>query len=127
MLGGVRRQEGSRADLFDPAVCSSRFLSFWERRRAPQELNSSRQWAEGGVEVGDGDDELGEVGEGLCTETCGKITSTGGKCKDSKLAFGKMSILISLASVGMAQPWRTKSIRKTNGDQLQRKAIFVNY
>lgn len=49
VLGGVRRQEGSSADLLISEVsvslvCSSRFLSFWDKRRAPQELNSSRYW-----------------------------------------------------------------------------------
>lgn len=58
VLGGVRRHEGSRADLLVSLVslvCSSRFLSFWDKRRAPQELNSSRYWVEGG-DGGDGGD-----------------------------------------------------------------------
>ncbi len=59
MLGGVRRQEGSRADFISEVsvslACSSRFLSLWDKTKAPQELNSSGFWMEGeGGEEGDG-------------------------------------------------------------------------
>lgn len=58
LLGGVRRQEGSGADVLISLVsvslvCSSGVLSFWGKRRALQELNSSRNW----MEEGDGGDE----------------------------------------------------------------------
>lgn len=57
VLGGVRRKEGSRDDLLispvsDSVVCSSRFLSFWDKSRAPPELKSSKSWIEEG-EAGD--------------------------------------------------------------------------
>lgn len=68
VLGGVRRQDGSSADLLvsvvsDCLVCSSRFLSFWDKRRAPQELKSSWYWVEEGDD-GDGGDggKAAEVG-----------------------------------------------------------------
>lgn len=58
LLGGVRRQEGSGADLLISLVsvclvCSSGVLSFWGKRRALQELSSSRFW----LEEGEGGDE----------------------------------------------------------------------
>ncbi|KAF3854055.1 hypothetical protein F7725_014743 [Dissostichus mawsoni] len=60
VLGGVRRQEVSRADLVSllPPVCSSRFLSFWDKRMAPEEMNSSRYCVDDG-EGGDGGDGAG--------------------------------------------------------------------
>lgn len=58
LLGGVGRQEGSGADVLISLVsvslvCCSGVLSFWGKRRALQELNSSRNW----MEEGDGGDE----------------------------------------------------------------------
>ncbi|KAG7236450.1 hypothetical protein INR49_000928 [Caranx melampygus] len=83
VLGGVRRHGGSRGDLLTSLlivswICTSRCLSFWDKRTALQELNSSKQWVERGQwrEGGDGGkggcdlrDELFEPIE-LVLQTC---------------------------------------------------------
>lgn len=69
MLGGVRRQKESRADLVSlpsgSLVCSSRLLSFWVRRNAAQELNSSsRMEGDEGAEGHDGGEGPGALLDG---------------------------------------------------------------
>lgn len=61
VLGGVRRHGGSRADILTSLlvvswICTSRYLSFWDKRMALHELNLSKQWVERGEwrEGGDG-------------------------------------------------------------------------
>lgn len=135
VLGGVRRQDGSRADLLVSTlsaslVRSSSFLSFWDKRRAPQELNSSRYWKEEG-ESGDGGDggKAPEVAEGdgwLWTGTWDETIVTDNVFKLSRLVFGRMFILVGLACVGMTPPWmkKAKQWRSINQNSIWKSASF---
>jgi len=108
VLGGVRRQEESRADLLlaSPAslVCRSRSLSLRDKRRTPQEANSSGcrvEVGEGGHE-GDGG-EAPEVvqGDWRSQTAAGKeTTSIGDVSAASRLASARSCTSVGLASMG---------------------------